>query len=303
MTEDQSAAKEGVIVGLLAYTMWGLFPIYFKQVGDVLATEVLAHRVIWAVPFGALIIFYRHQWTEVRVAFSNIRTLAWLALAAFAISTNWLIYIWAINGDRIFESSLGYYINPMMYVLVGVVFFGESLRRWQIAAVVSATTGVMILTLDRGQIPWTALSLAVLFTVYGVIRKQVKVGAMPGLFVETVVLLPIAFIWLLLMLDSGEATFLNSSNSKSGWLILAGPLTVLPLLLFAIATKRLTLTTIGFMQFVGPTLQFFTGIYYGEVLTRAHTICFTLIWIAVAFFIYDALRASKKPLPTTSTGA
>jgi chloramphenicol-sensitive protein RarD len=303
MSEDHSAAKEGVIVGLLAYTMWGLFPIYFKQVGDVLATEVLAHRVIWAVPFGALIIYFRHQWTDVRAAFSDTRTLAWLALAAFAISTNWLIYIWAVNSDRIFEASLGYYINPMIYVTVGVVFFGERLSRWQIAAVVSATAGVMILSIDHGQIPWTALSLAALFTIYGVIRKQVKVGAMPGLFVETVVLFPIAMIWLFFLLNSSEATFLNSSDGMSGLLVLAGPITVLPLLLFAIAAKRLTMTTIGFMQFVGPTLQFCTGLYYGEVLTRAHTICFTLIWIAVAFFTYDALRASKKPLPTASTGA
>ena len=303
MSEDRSVAKEGVILGLLAYTMWGVFPIYFKQLTDVLPSEILVHRVIWAVPFGAAIIYFRRQWKEVRGALVDRRMLAWLGLAALAISTNWLIYIWAVNSDRIFEASLGYYINPMMYVLVGVIFFGERLRRWQIAAVVFATAGVLILSVDHGQVPWAAISLAVLFTIYGVIRKQVVIGAMPGLFVETVLLFPFALVWLLLLINGDEAAFLNAAVGKNTLLMLAGPITVMPLLLFAISAKRLTLTTIGFIQFVGPTLQFCTGLYYGETLTVAHQVCFTLIWISVAFFIFDALRASKKPLPIESTGA
>jgi len=292
-----------VILGLLAYTMWGVFPIYFKQLTDVLPTEILVHRVNWAVPFGAVIIYFRRQWKEVRGALVDRSMLAWLGLAALAISTNWLIYIWAVNSGRIFEASLGYYINPMMYVLVGVIFFGERLRRWQIVAVVFATAGVLILSVDHGQVPWAAISLAVLFTIYGVIRKQVVIGAMPGLFVETVLLFPFAVVWLLLLINGDDAAFLNAAVGKNALLMLAGPITVMPLLLFAISAKRLTLTTIGFMQFVGPTLQFCTGLYYGETLTVAHQICFTLIWISVAFFIFDAVRASKKPLPIASTGA
>lgn len=294
MSQEQLAAKEGVLAGLLAYTMWGLFPVYFKIVGDVIPTEVLAHRVIWAVPFGALIIFFRRQWKEVYGALTDRRMLVWLGLAALSISINWLIYIWAVQSERIFEASLGYYINPMIYVLVGVVFFGERLRGLQITAVVLATVGVTVLGISHGQVPWAAISLAVLFTTYGVIRKQVVIGAMPGLFVETILLFPFAVGWLLMLMFASESTFLNTGGEMDSLLMLAGPITVLPLLFFAIAARRLTLTTIGFMQFVGPTLQFFTGLYYGEMLTTAHKICFTLIWIAVAFFIYDALKSAKK---------
>ena len=138
MNNNSQLAKEGAIIGLLAYTMWGLLPIYLKQVSDVSTTEILVHRVIWALPFGALIIYFRRQWHEVRSTFLNKRKLAWLALAAAAISVNWLIYLWAVNNGRIFEASLGYYINPLMYVLVGVLFLGERLRPWQLAAVTLA---------------------------------------------------------------------------------------------------------------------------------------------------------------------
>ena len=304
VSSHDRATKEGVFAGLLAYTLWGLFPIYFKLVGDVAITEVLAHRIIWALPFGALIILFRKQWSDVYCALTNRVMLFWLGLAALAIAVNWLIYIWAVQNERIFEASLGYYINPMLYVLVGVVFFAERLRILQIIAVVLATVGVIVLSVSHGQVPWASLALATLFTTYGVIRKQIAIGAMPGLFVETLLLFPFAMTWLLMLLSTGEATFSNSGAPMDGLLTLAGPVTVLPLLFFAIAARRLTLTTIGFMQFVGPTLQFFTALYYGEVLTTAHKICFSLIWIAAGFFVFDALKsAKKKPLLNASTEA
>jgi len=304
VTQHDQVAKEGVLAGLLAYTLWGMFPIYFKIIGDISPTEILAHRVIWAVPFGALIIHFRKQWAQVGSSLVDRTMLAWLSLAAIAIAGNWLIYIWAVLSDRIFEASLGYYINPMVYVLVGVCFFGERLRWLQVVSVVLATVGVIVLSVSHGQVPWASLGLATLFTVYGVVRKQVVIGAMPGLFVETILLVPFAAIWLVLLLFKGNALFLNAGAGMDGLLMLAGPFTVLPLLFFAVAARRVTLTTLGFMQFIGPTLQFFVGVYYGETLTKAHEICFGLIWIAVAFFIYDALRAAKKkPLPVNPTGA
>lgn len=304
MNNDSQLAKEGAIIGLLAYTMWGLLPIYLKQVSDVSTTEILVHRVIWALPFGALIIYFRRQWYEVCSAFLDKRKLAWLALAAAAISVNWLIYLWAVNNGRIFEASLGYYINPLMYVLVGVLFLGERLRPWQLVAVTLATLAVMILSISHGQVPWAGISLAALFTVYGVIRKQINIGAMPGLFVEILILFPFSIAWLLILMNGGNAIFLKYSPVMDGLLILAGPITVMPLLLFAIAARRLSLTTIGFLQFIGPTLQFLVGLYYGETLTTAYKICFALIWIAVAVFVYDAMKlAKKKPLPIESTGA
>jgi chloramphenicol-sensitive protein RarD len=291
---SDAEVRSGVILGLLAYTMWGIFPVYFKLIELVAPTEVLVHRVVWAVPFGALIIMGRRQWPEVRAAFVERSMLAWLALAALSISVNWLIYIWAVQNERIFEASLGYYINPLMYVAVGVVLLGERLRRPQVIAVILAFIGVAYLTISGGILPWVALSLAALFTAYGVIRKQVAIGAMPGLFVETTLLFPFAIAWLVFLILGGQASFGAGDTGLSMLLVLGGPVTVMPLLLFAISAKRLSLTTIGFMQFLAPTLQFFTGLYYGEQLTTAHLVCFGCIWIAVAFFSYDAITAGKK---------
>ena len=291
---SDAEVRSGVILGLLAYTMWGIFPVYFKLIELVAPTEVLVHRVVWAVPFGALIIMGRRQWPEVRAAFVERSMFAWLALAALSISVNWLIYIWAVQNERIFEASLGYYINPLMYVAVGVVLLGERLRRPQVIAVILAFIGVAYLTISGGIFPWVALSLAALFTAYGVIRKQVAIGAMPGLFVETTLLFPFAIAWLVFLILGGQASFGAGDTGLSMLLVLGGPITVMPLLLFAISAKRLSLTTIGFMQFLAPTLQFFTGLYYGEQLTTAHLVCFGCIWMAVAFFSYDALTAGKK---------
>ncbi len=293
---DTEASRAGVAAGLVAYSLWGVFPVYFKIVESVAPTEVLAHRIIWAVPFGALILLVRHQWPEVRRAMTHRRMLFWLGVSALCITINWFIYIWAVQNQRIFEASLGYYINPLMYVLVGVLFFGERLRSLQLAAVVLASTGVLVLTLSGGAFPWVAVSLAALFTAYGVIRKRVVIGAMPGLFVETALLLPLAMLWMGWLLVAGQASFGTHDLSLDLLLLAAGPITVVPLLLFAVAARRLPLTTIGFMQFLAPTLQFLTGVFYGEVLTTAHLVCFGLIWVAVALFSIDAIRASKRIL-------
>jgi chloramphenicol-sensitive protein RarD len=282
--------RDGIISALIAYLVWGVLPIYFKLVGAVPALEVLTHRVIWAVPFGALIVVARKQGAEVWRALRHPRMLAFLTLSAVMIAVNWLIYIVAVQQDQIFQASLGYYINPLMYVLVGVVFLGETLRRFQLVAVVLAAIGVSVLTFLGGQIPWIALSLAVLFTVYGVIRKQIVIGGMSGLFVETLVLFPLAFGYWLWLLHAGTSDFSPDRPAIALLLVLAGPLTVLPLLFFALAARRLPLSMIGFLQFIAPTLQFLMGLFYGEVMTPAHVVCFSLIWLAVAFFIYDAWR-------------
>ena len=285
--------RDGLIAAFMAYLMWGVLPVYFKLVGDVAVTEVLVHRIVWAVPFGALIIFWRRQWSEVRQALGDARVLGYLTLAAVLIGVNWFVYIWAVQSNQIFQASLGYYINPLLFTLAGVLLFGERLRRFQTAAVFLAAAGVLVLTISRGQIPVIALSLSTLFTIYGVIRKQVVVGGMPGLFVETLVLFPLSAAYLIWIMNAGDAAFTLSDPSMVGMLLLAGPFTVLPLLCFALATRRLSLSTVGFMQFIAPTLQFITGLYYGEVLTAAHAVCFGLIWIAVALFSWDAWRSSR----------
>ena len=300
MNDSDSEARRGVVAGLIAYALWGVFPVYFKIVGTVAATEVLAHRIVWAVPFGALILFLRRQWPEVRRAMSDRAMLSWLGLSAICITINWFIYIWAVQNEQIFDTSLGYYINPMMYVLVGVLFFGERLSFLQTAAVVLASVGVLVLTISGGTFPWVAISLAVFFTAYGVIRKQVAIGAMPGLFVETTLLFPVAFVWLAWLVLAGQASFGTHDLTLDALLIFAGPITVVPLLLFAVAARRLTLTTIGFMQFLAPTLQFLTGLYYGETLTTPHLVCFGFVWVAVALFSLDAIRTARFKPPNAN---
>ena len=296
---DSSEARSGVLIGLLAYTMWGVFPIYFKILGSVAPFEVLGHRILWAVPFGALIIAARRQWGEVAAALVDRTMLAWLALAAICISANWLIYIWAIQNERIFETSLGYYINPLMFVAAGALMLGERLRRLQAVAVALAASGVLFLTFSGGTFPWVALSLAALFTSYGVIRRQIGVGAMPGLFIETAMLLPFAAAWIGWLMLHGEAAISEGSAGLAALLVAGGPITVLPLLCFAVAAKRVSLTTIGFLQFLAPTLQFIIGVYYGEPLTLARIACFMCIWTAVLVFSFDALRYGrrKRPVP------
>lgn len=291
-----SDTRNGVIAGLICYLLWGVFPVYFKWVQTVAASEVLMHRIIWAVPFGALIIYLRRQWPDVRRALTHRVMLAWLALSAVLIALNWYIYIYAVQTEQIFQASLGYYINPLIFVLAGMVFFDERLRRLQAVAVVLAAIGVLILTISGGEFPGIALSLGTLFAAYGVIRKRIVIGAMPGLFVETLVLAPLAIVWLGWMVQAGQASFGQQGPGMVALLLLAGPVTVVPLLLFAIAARRLTLTSIGFMQFLAPTLQFCVGLYYGEQLTAPRMICFGFIWAAVVLFSMDALRSSRRSI-------
>jgi chloramphenicol-sensitive protein RarD len=282
---------------VIAYTFWGFVPIYFLVIRSVAADEILLHRIIWAVPFGAIIIHFRQQWPEVLRAIRHRATLAWLAVAAFFIAINWFIYIGAVQHGNIFQASLGYYINPLMYVLVGVVFMGERLRRMQLIAVVFATIGVMILTMIGGQFPFISVAIAISFTIYGVIRKRVVVGGMPGLFIETVVLLPFAVLWLVWLMLEQQSSFATGGFGLKGLLLLAGPITVIPLLFFALAARRLPLSTLGFMQFIGPSLQFVVGVVYGEELSSATLICFAFVWVGVIIFSLDAIYASRRKTP------
>lgn len=289
----EDRARNGFLAALLAYTMWGFMPIYFVVIASVPALEVLAHRVLWAVPFGALIVHARRQWPEVRRALGDRRTFGFLLLAAVFIAVNWLGYIIAVQTGNIFQASLGYYINPLMYVAIGVWFMHERLRRMQALAVLLAAAGVAVLTVSGGEFPLLALILATSFTIYGVIRSRVAIGGMPGLFIETLILLPLSLGYVAWITRSGAAVFGPADVTLSGLLLLAGPLTALPLLMFALAARRLRLSTIGIMQFIAPSLQFLMGLVFGERLTLPHAICFLLIWLAVLVFSADAWRARK----------
>ena len=289
----EQQVRNGLLAALGAYGIWGIMPVYFVLVRDVAAFEVLAHRILWAVPFGALILSARGQWPEVRTALSHHRMLLFLGLSALCIAGNWFGYITAIQTEQIFQASLGYYINPLLFALAGVVLLGERLRRFQAAAVLLAAVGVLILTFSGGQFPVIAIFLGISFTIYGIIRKRVVIGGMPGLFVETLILLPLALGWLAWLGSRHELAFWLDGAGMSLLLTLSGPITVVPLLFFAVAARRLSLTTVGMMQFIAPTLQFFFAVYYGEPLTAAHLVCFTCIWTAVGLFSWDAWRARR----------
>ena len=290
----EQATRNGLVSALIAYGLWGFLPLYFLLVKDVSSWEVLVHRVIWAVPFGAAIIHLRHQWPEVRRALTHPGMLTYLSITAVLIAGNWLVYIIAVQSDQIFQASLGYYINPLLFAVVGVFVMGEQLRRPQSAAVVLAAIGVLVLTVSGGQFPAIALFLGTSFTIYGVIRKKVVIGGMPGLFVETVVLLPFAAAFLLWLMWQGNAFFGSAGTGMSLILTVAGPITVIPLLFFALAARRLNLSTVGMMQFIAPTIQFLIGVWAGEQLTMAHVVCFVCIWTAVLTFSWDAWRHSRR---------
>ena len=287
---DDEKLRNGLISALIAYLIWGFLPIYFKFVQTVPPLEVLAHRIAWAVPFGALIVLIRRQFPEVKRALTHTRTISLLCVSAAFVSVNWYLYIVTIQRGDIFQASLGYYITPLMYVMVGVLFLGERLRNFQLYAVLLAALGVIVLTVSGGRFPAIAIGLAVCFTIYGVVRKQVSVGAMPGLFIETLIILPFAVGYLIWLWRNGGAFVTVDEGAVAAILALSGPLTVLPLLFFALAARRLPLTTICMMQFLAPTLNFGVAVYYGEVLSTAHIICFACIWAAICLFIYDAWR-------------
>ena len=286
--------KTGLISGFTAYMIWGLFPIYFVAVKNVPTLEILGHRIIWSIPFGFLILIFRKQLAETLSILRSPKTVALLAFAALALAVNWGVYIWAVQQDQIFQGSLGYYINPLIYVLVGVAFFKETISRLQIFAVFLAFVGVTILTIQGGVFPWISLILAASFTTYGIMRKQIAVGAMPGLFVETLTLVVPALMLFAYVANTSSLTWGNTGWEINALLVFAGPLTVLPLVAFALAARRISLSALGILQYVGPTLQFACAVYFGEAFTTAHAWCFGFIWAGVIVFAFDAIRRSRS---------
>lgn len=289
-----NAVRLGLICAVFAYGFWGMLPVYLKMLGDVDSMEIVGHRILWSVPFGALILTFRKQWRETLKAFVSPRMLILLGFSATVIAANWLLYVWAVADDRVLQASLGYYINPLMFVAAGVFVLKEKLNRAQIIAVSLAALGVAVLTLGAGVFPWVSLALAISFTAYGYVRKMLDVGGMPGLFIETALLSPFALVFLIWFSKTNGLAFGQGDISMDVLLILSGPVTVVPLLLFALAARRLRFSTIGFLQYIGPTGQFILGLYYGEPFTAYHAICFGLIWTALAIFSLDAVHQNRK---------
>ncbi|WP_406609856.1 EamA family transporter RarD [Agarivorans sp. JK6] len=289
------ATKHGVIFALAAYIMWGFAPIYFKSLSAVPAYEILAHRVLWSCVFVAMMLAVGKQWSAVSAVIKHPKQLAILALTSVLIGINWLIFIWAVNNDRMLDASLGYYINPLFNVILGMLFLGERFRRAQWLAISLALIGVLIQVISYGSLPWIAISLAVSFGLYGLLRKKVNLGALPGLFVETLWLLPLAAAYLWIFADSSTSHLVNNSLGLNALLLSAGIVTTLPLLCFAAAATRLRLSTIGFFQYIGPSLMFMLATsVYGEPLKPMKLLTFAFIWLGLAVFTWDAVGNKRK---------
>jgi chloramphenicol-sensitive protein RarD len=267
-------------------------PAYIKVVRAAPVVEVLCHRVVWALAFLAVICWRQGQLGALRSALRSGRAVAILGASTTLLAVNWLVYIWAVVNGRVLEGSLGYYINPLVNVLLGVVFLGERLARPVQIAVGIAAAGVLWLALQLGEFPWIPLVLATSFGLYGLMRKLAPVGALAGLTVETTLLAPLTGGYLVWALAGGRAAFLAGDPSLDAWLLLGGPVTAIPLLCFAAAARRLSLTTLGFLQYLSPTLQFLLAVFvYGESFDRTRAVAFVFIWTAVAVFAAHSARA------------
>lgn len=289
--EDGADRRTGLAAGLSAYLIWGLLPVYLKALKQVPPNDVLAHRVLWAVAFCAIIALVAGRAQIVWSVLRDGRRLLLLTASSLIIGANWLIYIWAINSNHMLEASLGYFINPLISVLFGMVLFGEKLGRTGWAAVALAGAGVVVLAVANGALPWVSLGLALTFSVYSAIRKYVPVEAVAGLFVETLILAPIAAFWLYRF---GQGDF-TGEPAMAGLLALAGPITAIPLILFAVAARRLPLITIGLMQYLTPTMVFLLGVFiYREPLGVAQLFAFACIWAGLAVYAADAIRKMRR---------
>jgi chloramphenicol-sensitive protein RarD len=289
-SEIRSEPLLGLIYAASAFLIWGLSPLYWKALGAVPALEIIAHRVVWSFLFLMGLILLQRRWSEFAEILKSGRMLLTLMLTAILVSANWLLYIWAVNNNYMLQASLGYYINPLVNVVLGLLFLRERLRRPQILAVMLAAGGVLYLTTAYGEFPWIALTLALSFGLYGLIRKVAPVGALVGLAVETMLLSPPALIYLI-HLNSQEAdTILRVSLKLDLLLIGCAPLTAAPLLFFTLGAKRLYLSTLGLMQYIGPSGMFLLAIfYYNEPFSTTQIWTFAMIWAALGIYSTDSV--------------
>jgi chloramphenicol-sensitive protein RarD len=283
-------ARTGLAFGLLAYGLWGVLPIYFKQIARVSAVDIVAHRVIWSLLFLFALLAATRGWRQVQVAVRHRRTLLLLAVTSVLIAINWLLYVYAVTSGHILAGSLGYYLNPLMNIVLGRFILKERLTGLQWGAVAIAAAGVSVLAVGAGTTLWISLTLCVTFSTYGLLRKIAKVDAIAGLSIETAILFPIALIWLAIGAAAGQPVL--GTNSTEAWLlVLAGIVSTTPLLLFTAAARRLRYSTLGMLQFLAPTLQFLLAVaIYDEVFTTAHAIAFGAIWTALALYSASLLR-------------
>ena len=291
----------GIVAGLSAYLIWGLVPAFFKQFTEVPATEIIAHRVLWALAFMTAVIGFGRGFADAWRIVRQPVQLARIALASVLVISNWLVFVWAVNNGRILETSLGYFILPLFNVALGVLVLKERLRPLQWAAVVLATTGVALEAVRIGGLPWVSLVLAGTFGIYGLLRKQLPLDAASGLFLETVCMAPVALGWVIWLMMSGQNFFGSGPGFLTGrdlLLVATGPVTAIPLLLFAIAARRLPLNMMGFLQYLAPSISFLLAVLvYHEPMDVNRILAFAAIWIGLAVYSVDLVRSAHfKPV-------
>jgi len=292
MQRNQPAT--GVAYAAAAYLTWGAFPLYFHALGGVPAPQVLAHRILWSALFLVLLLTARRGWREAVRELRIPGTVPALAVSATLIAANWLIYIWSVNAGHVLEASLGYFVNPLVMVVLGVAFQRDRLTRLQSAAVAVAAAGVLALVVWGHRVPWIALGLALTFGLYGLVRKRVRVGAATGLFCEVAVLSPLAALYLAWLSRAGANAF-GSSTRVTVLLAASGVVTAVPLMWFALGVQRLRLSTVGLLQYLNPTTQFLIAVFaFGEPFQRAHAVAFACIWASLAMYSADALARSRS---------
>ena len=293
--EQQQRTRQGILLAIGAYTMWGIAPIYFKSLSEVSPLEILSHRVVWSFFLLAFLLHLGRSWRNVRDTLTSKPKMTYLVATSLLVGANWLIFIWAVNANHMLDASLGYYINPLINVVLGMIFLGERLRKLQWFAVGLAAIGVLIQIVAFGSIPVVAIALAFSFGFYGLLRKKVSLEAQTGLFIETLVMLPAAAIYLLFIADSATSDLATNPITLNLLLIAAGIVTTLPLLCFTGAATRLKLSTLGFFQYIGPSLMFLLAVLiYGEAFTTDKAVTFAFIWGALVIFSFDGLRHNKK---------
>lgn len=289
--------NKGILYGIGAYVLWGFFPIYWKFLHPVPALQVIGHRIGWSFIMLAVYVLITKQWQDFRSVAFKAKTIGMYSIAAVLLSINWLIYVWGVNAGFIVETSLGYFINPLLSVLLGVIFLRERLRPMQWIPVGLAAVGVMYLTFVYGRLPWIALSLAFSFGFYGFVKKLSPLGSLYGLTLETGIVFPVALIYLVVVGVNGTGAFFHAGTLIDLFLIGAGIVTTIPLLMFASAAKQIPLTLVGLLQYIAPTLQFLIGVFvYKESFDFSHFIGFAIVWVALIFFAVESYIANRTPI-------
>ncbi len=289
-----SETKYGVVFALGAYGLWGVLPIYFKSIQFLGEAEILVHRIVWSFVFTLALVLLTSLKSKVTAAIKNPKLMLLLLITSILVSANWLIFIWTVANDRMLDASLGYYINPLVNVVFGFIFLGERLRPKQMIAVCLMVGGVMIEIIGFRSVPWVAIVLALTFASYGLLRKKIPVDSQTGLFIETLILMTPALIYWNFFLVSDYSDIRMNSWSVNTLLLIAGPFTSVPLILFAAAAKRLSFASLGFFQYIGPSVMFLLAVFiYGEVFTTSKMLTFGLIWIALIVISLDSIHSHK----------